>query len=83
MPNGEGIIMNFCLERFAVPNYTEHKIGDGGRVEMNTVESQTSLGNMEREHLCAIVLNIDAARRLHRWLGGHIEQIEKRETPNA
>lgn len=78
-PRGE-LVINFYMERFPLPY--EERIGfddDGnitGDIQIEPVEHDL---NIIRYIQTGVVLNMDAARVLHEWLGNHLRAAKQKE----
>jgi hypothetical protein len=78
VPDGSGILMNFCVDHSAFPNYVQYPITEDGKVDTNTIEQQVQMGNVERELLSGVYLTVDQAQRLADWLYDNIRKIRER-----
>jgi hypothetical protein len=76
-PLGE-IVINFYLERNAIPNSQTFEIKDG-KISVEDIESEpVDLKNsFVRVIKNGIVLNYQSAKEIHKWLGSHIEKLEE------
>jgi hypothetical protein len=76
-PRGD-IVVNFFLERPALPNSQTYEINDG-KIGTEIIEERdpTDLqGSIVRYISQGIILDYKNAKELQRWLGSHIEQLE-------
>ncbi len=78
-PRGE-LIMNFYLERIALPESITHNINQngtiGGEVESEPADLKSSLVRYVEN---GVVLNYQSARDLHQWLGERLKEMEALE----
>lgn len=78
-PLGE-IIVHFYLERTPLPNTQTVQIGNHPNPEFTPEDLSSSL---VRFIDTGVILNYNAARELHRWLGEQIKVLESiEEAPN-
>lgn len=73
------IIVNFFLERMPLPNIQTFSLKEGNidseiSGEREPEDHATSLVRMVEN---GIILNYTNAREIHRWLGDHIDALEK------
>lgn len=76
-PRGD-IVVNFFLERPALPNSQTYEINDG-KIGAEIIEERDPSdlqGSIVRYISHGIILDYKNAKELHRWLGSHIEQLE-------
>lgn len=76
-PQGE-IVVNFYLERNALPVSQTFEL-EGDKVTAKEVESEpVDLKNsFVRVIENGVIMNYQTAKEIHRWLGHHIETLEK------
>lgn len=74
-PRGE-IVVNFYLERIAIPNSQTFKIVDGKREEQIDSEPKDHSKSIVRFVENGIILDYNNAKEIHRWLGEHIKKLE-------
>lgn len=77
-PNKE-IVINFYLERNALPNSQTFKITDDKLGEPVEVEPEDLRNSFVRVIENGVVMNYRTAKEIHRWLGNHIKTLEKIE----
>lgn len=75
-PDLEGVVINFCVDHTALPNYIEHDIVNG-KVNASQPINQVTIGNVEREVLCGVTMSLDQAKKLCVWLKAVIDNIEE------
>ncbi len=75
-PDLEEIVMNFCVDHSAYPNYIQHPITEG-RVDTSTISDLAVMGNVERELLCGVSMSVKQAKQLVDWLSQIIQNIER------
>lgn len=72
------IVVNFYLERHALPYSVTHSLEQGGAVgEQVAREPEDSARTLVRFVTNGIVLSAEHAKSIHAWLGKHIEAAEK------
>ena len=84
-PRGE-IHLAFYVERMPIPTQTEHTIKADGSLGEEIRDLRVARQGIIRELPVDIMLNAEAAERLHDWLGRHVEMLKQRdtgETPTA
>ena len=74
-PDGQGILMNICVDHAAFPSYIQHSVVEG-KVDTSKIDDQAVMGNLERELLCGISMSLNQAKVLVEWLTQTIEKIE-------
>lgn len=76
-PNGE-IIANFYLERFPLPYKQEQEINENGSFG-NVISSEPA--DLDKSMLrfvkTGVIMNLQTAKSIHKWLGQHIDILEK------
>jgi hypothetical protein len=78
-PRGE-LIMNFYLERMALPESITHEINPNGTIGKETAAEPDDLANsMVRFIESGVVMNYQNAKELHLWLGERIKEMEALE----
>ena len=76
-PGGE-IIINFYLERMALPNSQTVNIKDGKLTNtVSDVEPNDLDSSFVRVVKNGVVMNYQTAKEIHKWLGDHIANLEK------
>ena len=76
-PQGE-IVINFYLERLALPTSQTHEVKEDGRLGEMIASEPADLGqSFVRVIKNGVVLNLAAAKSIHDWLGQNIENLEK------
>ncbi len=75
-PLGE-IVVNFYLERSALPNSQTFSIKDGKMSkEPAEMEPQDLKNSFVRVIQNGVIMNYQTAKEIHRWLGEHIKNLE-------
>jgi radical SAM superfamily enzyme YgiQ (UPF0313 family) len=76
-PQGE-IVINFYLERNALPNSQTFQLDDNNTIskEIN-VEPNDLKNSFVRVFENGVVMNYQTAKEFHKWLGGHIKKLEE------
>lgn len=76
-PQGE-IVINFYLERNALPNSQTFKV-ENDRVTPKEIESEPPdlKSSFVRVIENGVVMNYQSAKEFHRWLGNHLEKLEE------
>ena len=76
-PQGE-IVVNFYLERVALPVSQTYGIDKGKIIGVEIESEPTDLKNsFVRVIENGVIMNYQTAKELHKWLGGHIEKLEE------
>ena len=76
-PRGE-IVASFYLERPAIPEEIVHELGEGGLLGEVVEKKPHDFENiMIRSIQGGVVLDAEAAKTLHEWLGRQIEKQHK------
>lgn len=82
-PRGE-LVMNFYLERMALPESITHEINPNGTIGSETAAEPDDLAHsMVRFIEAGVVMNYQNARELHLWLGERIKEMESVERAKA
>jgi hypothetical protein len=82
-PRGE-LVMNFYLERMALPESITHEINPNGTIGKETAAEPDDLAqSMVRVIESGVVMNYQNARELHLWLGERIKEMEALEQAKA
>ena len=82
-PRGE-LVMNFYLERMALPQSITHEINPNGTIGKEAAAEPHDLANsMVRFIESGIVMNYQNAKELHLWLGERIKELEALEQAKA
>jgi hypothetical protein len=82
-PRGE-LVMNFYLERMALPESITHEINPNGTIGKEVAAEPEDLGqSMVRVIKSGVVMNYQNARELHLWLGERIKEMEALEKAKA
>ena len=82
-PRGE-LVMNFYLERMALPESITHEINPNGTIGSETAAEPDDLAHsMVRFIEAGVVMNYQNARELHLWLGERIKEMEAVERAKA
>ena len=78
-PRGE-IVINFYLERMALPESITHEITPNGTIGKEVAAEPEDLGqSMVRFIKSGVVMNYQNARELHLWLGERVKEMEALE----
>jgi hypothetical protein len=78
-PRGE-LVMNFYLERMALPESISHEINPNGTIGKETAAEPGDLAqSMVRFIESGVVMNYQNARELHLWLGERLKEMEALE----
>jgi hypothetical protein len=78
-PRGE-LVMNFYLERMALPESITHEINPNGTIGKEVAAEPDDLAHsMVRFVEAGVVMNYLNARELHLWLGERIKEMEALE----
>jgi len=77
-PKGE-IIMNFYLERFALPNSQTHALKDNSLGPIIGLDPEDLNSSFVRMVKSGVVMNLQTAKDIYQWLGGHIARLEEIE----
>lgn len=76
-PQGE-IIINFYLERNALPNSLTFEIEENKNIPKEIETEPNDLNNSLVRYIeNGIILNYQTAKEVHKWLGNHIEKLEE------
>jgi len=82
-PRGE-LIINFYLERMALPESITHEINPNGTIGREVAAEPDDLAqSMVRFIKSGVVMNYQNARELHLWLGERIREMEALEKAKA
>lgn len=82
-PRGE-LVMNFYLERMALPRSITHEINPNGTIGAEAAAEPADLKNsLVRFIDTGVVLNCQSAKELHLWLGERIKEMEAMERAKA
>lgn len=82
-PRGE-LVMNFYLERMALPESITHEINPNGTIGSETAAEPDDLAHsMVRFIEAGVVMNYQNARELHLWLGERVKEMEALERTKA
>jgi hypothetical protein len=82
-PRGE-LLMNFYLERMALPRSVTHEINPAGTIGDEVAAEPGDLKNsMVRFIGTGVVLNYQSAKDLHLWLGERVKEMEALELAKA
>ena len=82
-PRGE-LVMNFYLERMALPRSVTHEINPSGTIgDEVAAEPEDLKSSMVRFIDAGVVLNYQSARDLHLWLGERVKEMEALERAKA
>ena len=78
-PRGE-LVMNFYLERMALPESITHEINPNGTIGSETAAEPDDLAHsMVRFIEAGVVMNYQNARELQLWLGERVKEMEALE----
>jgi len=82
-PRGE-LVMNFYLERMALPRSVTHEINSNGTIGNEiAAEPEELKSSMVRYIDAGVVLNCQSAKELHLWLGERVKEMETLERAKA
>ena len=82
-PRGE-LVMNFYLERMALPESITHEINTNGTIGREVAAEPDDLAqSMVRFIKSGVVMNYQNARELHIWLGERLKEMEALEKAKA
>ena len=82
-PRGE-LVMNFYLERMALPRSVTHEINPNGTIGNEVAAEPEELkSSMVRYIDAGVVLNCQSAKELHLWLGERVKEMEALERTKA
>ena len=82
-PRGE-LVMNFYLERMALPESITHEINPNGTIGSEVAAEPADLANsLVRFVEAGVVMNYQNARELHHWLGDRLQEMEALERSKA
>ena len=82
-PRGE-LVMNFYLERMALPESITHEINPNGTIGKESAAEPDDLAHsMVRFIESGVVMNYQNAKELHLWLGERIKELEALEQAKA
>ncbi len=75
-PRGE-LVMNFYLERMALPQSITHEINPNGTIGNEVASEPDDLKNsLVRFIDTGVVMNYQSARDFHLWLGERLKELE-------
>ncbi len=76
-PQGE-IVINFYMERNALPNSQTYQI-ESDNIASKEIESEPSdlKNSFVRIIENGVIMNYQSAKEIHKWLGKHIDELEK------
>ncbi len=78
-PRGE-LVMNFYLERVALPESITHEINPNGTIGQEVDAEPADLAqSLVRVIKSGVVMNYQNARELHYWLGERLKELEALE----
>ena len=82
-PRGE-LVMNFYLERMALPESITHEINPNGTIGDEVASEPDDLKNsLVRFIDTGVVMNYQSARDFHIWLGERLKELEAFEQAKA
>ena len=82
-PRGE-LVMNFYLERVALPESITHEINPNGTIGQEVDAEPADLAqSLVRVIKSGVVMNYQNARELHLWLGERVKEMEALEQAKA
>lgn len=78
-PSGE-VVINFYLERSALPISQTYEISDqepttANEIEVEPIDLKNSFVRVIEN---GIIMNYQTAKEIHKWLGQHIKSLEER-----
>jgi len=78
------MVINFYLERQALPNAVTHEITPDGTIGRETEVSPENLNNsLVRFIDTGVVMSYENARIFHSWLGDKLREVESAQAANA
>ncbi len=82
-PLGE-IVINFYLERSALPVSQTYELPDGSMKSAKEIEAEPKdlQNSFVRVIENGVIMNYQTAKEIHRWLGMHIEKLEELQKRN-
>ena len=76
-PLGE-IVLNFYVDRQPVPYSETREISEGGEIgELIEIKPHDHKQKIVRYIQSGVILNLDSAKRIHKWLGEQVDKLEK------
>ena len=83
-PNGDGINMNLCSQRFSIPQQVVYELDQYGGFEKEISEERIQNDDIEWEVEISTIMNIETAEKLIEWLQNMVKQAEnEKEEDNA
>lgn len=72
------LVVNFFMERYGLPIAQKFELSEEGLLgDVIEAEPPDLHQSMVRFVKVGVVLNLDSAKKIHEWLGGHIERLEE------
>lgn len=75
-PDGQGVLINFCVDHLAFPSYVEHRIRPDGTVDISEITNIAQVGNVEREIQAGLYLSVSDAIKTIAWLQKMLDQMK-------
>lgn len=72
------IVVNFYLERIALPKAQTFSVEDGemGKEHLDAIEPSDLKNSFVRVFQNGVIMNYQTAKEVHKWLGEHIKNLE-------
>ena len=75
-PNGDGININLCSQRFPIPQEVVYEINQEGGFEKEISEERIQNDDLEWEVEVSAIMDMETAQTLIKWLQNMVEQSE-------
>ena len=75
-PNGDGISMNLCSQRFPIPQQVVYELDKDGSFEKEISEERIQNDDIEWEVEISAIMDIETAKELIKWLQNMVQQAE-------
>jgi hypothetical protein len=75
-PNGNGINMNLCSQRFPIPQQVVYELDQDGGFEKEISEERIQNDDIEWEVEISAIMDIETAKELMKWLQNMVQQAE-------
>ena len=72
------MFITFFAEHYAIPEIENGELSKEGKPIMPKPSDDSELV-VEREVVARIALDLDTTKRIHKWLGEHIKQVESKK----
>jgi len=80
-PDGRSVVSHFFVEHAAIPNYTTHDIGEGGRIDLSKGDT-VKRGDATREIQVTLITSPEEAINIGKWLVEKGEQALNQRNGN-